>query len=320
MSIKATVEERNALIILTLVNSISGLFTIMGNALVIAAILKTPSLNTPSFKLITCLCFSDLAVGLICHPLFILIIVSITTLKIKLYCTVHLFSVIPTMFFFLVSILTITAISVDRCLALRLQMQYKMIVTDRRAKVLVVFIWAIAIGLTACGSLFFKSFLAKTVVAFCVLSCVIATIASYIKCFRILKTHCARVKPSNKVQSHNKDPSPNAPFDVTKYKGILITMLLVLCLFLICYVQLFGVLIKTYVFGTSYGITVQMLTFFSLTFSAFNSALNPFIYMIRMRDIRKACFQLLKKSFYQDISLANISHKNDTAKNPAGQS
>jgi hypothetical protein len=297
MSIKATVEERNALIILTLVNSISGLFTIMGNALVIAAILKTPSLNTPSFKLIISLCFSDLAVGLICHPLFILTIISFQSLNIKLYCAIHKLSIIPSIMLIWVSILTITAISVDRFLAVRLQAKYKMIVTNNRARILVILIWVLAIVITSCSGLLFESMLFRTLLALFFFSCLIVLMVNY---------HSFPIRPPAEIEPNgNEQPS----IDVTKYKRILKTMLLILSLVLICYIPLFIVLIRIFLFGISYGMSTHILTYAALTISEMNSALNPIIYTMRMKDIRQACFRFFKKDLIE-VARTNASFSN----------
>jgi hypothetical protein len=74
-----TANDNTFLLVLGAVNFFLAVLTSVANALVIVAILTTPSLQTPSYLLLTSLAFSDLAVGLICQPLFGMISISFIT-------------------------------------------------------------------------------------------------------------------------------------------------------------------------------------------------------------------------------------------------
>ena len=69
--IRDDTHPKNIVIIYCALNAPLMSMTVVGNALVIAAILGTPSLSSPSTTLLCNLAFTDLLVGLVVQPLFI---------------------------------------------------------------------------------------------------------------------------------------------------------------------------------------------------------------------------------------------------------
>ena len=110
------------------------IISILGNALVLAAIIRTSSIrSTPHMIMLCSLAVSDFLVGLIAQPVYIAKEVTKEELLNNLVVTVA-FSVC------VVSVLTMTTLSVDRFLALHYHMRYATLVTESRVKCLVVFI------------------------------------------------------------------------------------------------------------------------------------------------------------------------------------
>ena len=66
-----TATQKNIAVINSVINTPLILISIIGNSLVLAAILKTPSIRTPSMIMISSLAVSDLLVGVKAQPLFI---------------------------------------------------------------------------------------------------------------------------------------------------------------------------------------------------------------------------------------------------------
>ena len=97
------------------------LTTTLGNALILAAIWKTPSLHSATNALVFGLALSDLGVGLISQPLAIFKLSKLFGKSKELTLIFQMFSVS----FASVSLLTVTAIGVDRYLALRLHLRYQ---------------------------------------------------------------------------------------------------------------------------------------------------------------------------------------------------
>ena len=111
------------------------LISIIGNTLVLAAMLKTPSLLLPSMILLCSLAFADLLVALVEQPLYIINEITKNSL----------FRVSTTMAFVAcgVSLLTITAVSVDRFLVLLYHMRYPYLMATHRAMYTSATVWLI---------------------------------------------------------------------------------------------------------------------------------------------------------------------------------
>ena len=107
--------------------------SIIGNSLVILAILKTPVLRSPSITLLCSLAVSDLLVKLVAQPLYIVFLFQI--------CYFITFSSCG------VSLCTITVVSLDRFAALHYHMRYVTMVTKTGVVYTLVAIWlAIFLG------------------------------------------------------------------------------------------------------------------------------------------------------------------------------
>ena len=113
-------------------NSIFALPTVLANAMILAAFWKTPSLRQPSSILLCGLALTDLAVGLLVQPFFAVFkLGEMTCASIAVKAGWILYEAFG-MFLGAVSALTITAISVERYLALFFHMRYEVVVTFKR--------------------------------------------------------------------------------------------------------------------------------------------------------------------------------------------
>ena len=111
------------------------LVTILGDALVLGAIIRTPSIRSPSMIMLCSLACSDLLVGFVAQPLFI---------ADELIKEDHILHHVSAMIGFAVcgiSLATITAVSVDRFFALHYHMTYAALVTDSRVIYTIIVIW-----------------------------------------------------------------------------------------------------------------------------------------------------------------------------------
>jgi hypothetical protein len=203
------------------------------------AILTTSSLRTPSYLLLTSLAFSDLAVGLLGQPLLSSLIFTFLIGHTRAFCYLVIIYYAVASWTSWASIFSITAISVDRYLAIRLKLQYRSVVTVRKTKGLLLFIWILSLGIMC---FLFSNFDDTTMVG--VFGGVLHTIClfvimfCYTMSFRTLKIHCAQIQPQGNQQP-NSTPQSNA-IDVLKYRKLLKTMLLIVVLILICYLPLLG--------------------------------------------------------------------------------
>ena len=104
------------------------LISILGNALVLAAIIRTPSIRSTPFMIMLCsLAVSDFLVGFIAQPIYI-------AEKLTKAGSLYLVGKITVSSFSVLSLIAITAINVDRFLALHYRMRYAILVTESRVK------------------------------------------------------------------------------------------------------------------------------------------------------------------------------------------
>ncbi len=114
------------------------IISIIGNTLVLAAILRTSSLRSPSFIFLYSLAFSDLLVGFIVKPLFVTS--QITNVENSLLDDIRhmiVFSVCGA------SLCTMTDINVDRFMAIHYHLRYPSMVTVSRCICTLLPIWLI---------------------------------------------------------------------------------------------------------------------------------------------------------------------------------
>jgi len=131
-------------IFLITINIPLSIMTFLGNVLIIVALSKVSSLHPPSKLLLGCLASTDLSVGLVTRPLRRSLFMSPEHSK-RCYYINLLYESIGGMFC-AVSVLTLTAISVDRLLALMLGLRYRQVVTLKRIWVFAVTSWLLSAG------------------------------------------------------------------------------------------------------------------------------------------------------------------------------
>ena len=131
----------------TVLNILLSITASLGNGLILVALRKVSSIHPPTKLLICCLAVTDLCVGLIVQPLYLTYIMSpLTNMNAD---TLHF---VANVCWALsqnlggVSVLTYTAISVDRLLALLLGLRYRQVVTLRRGKVAILCFWLIGVS------------------------------------------------------------------------------------------------------------------------------------------------------------------------------
>jgi len=108
--------------------ALSAVFSItatVANLLVLAAIRRTPSLHSPSNTLLFGLALADLGVGLLVHPLYFSLIIGKLVRNREVFCEAGIAVEVIANALCIISLLTVTAVSLDRYLALRLHLRYR---------------------------------------------------------------------------------------------------------------------------------------------------------------------------------------------------
>ena len=174
------------------VNFLLSITAFLGNSLILVALYKESSLHPPSKLVYRCLATTDLLVGLVSQPLYASYWMSVVREHWGL-CR-YLFKATGVTGYVLCasSLSTLTAISVDRLLAMLLGLRYKEIVTLRRAYIILAIIWVLSLIAGLLFHLNYRVFLWYSYIF--ILSCLAISIASYTKIFRALSRHQAQVQ------------------------------------------------------------------------------------------------------------------------------
>ena len=194
------VENSSNLATVVVINGILNvplMFTsIIGNALVLVAILRTPSLRSvPSTIFLCSLAITDFLVGLVVQPVYI-------ANKLHHSTGGPLAKVEDFMTFFLcgVSLATITAISLDRYLALHYHVTYANLMTTKCAMNASASLWFVSI-LLPCLKVW-KSEVVFLIAGVYITICLVISSASYIKIYFIVR--------HNQIQIHAQQQAVNS--------------------------------------------------------------------------------------------------------------
>jgi len=191
---------RTPLISVTCVNSVLALSAAIGNGLVIAAILRSPNLQTPSFILITSLAFTDLLVGLFSCLIIVNTSYIVFNAKVNDFWLAIMFTEILTILPNFTSIFVSLLISVDRYLAVSHRQRYRQIVTKKK----IILSVATACGLSIIVVLAFtyhekiNNFFYRALIG---LLCVIIICFFYVSSFEVfidILHKCNQVKMANR--------------------------------------------------------------------------------------------------------------------------
>ena len=273
-------------IILCALNILLSITAILGNALAVVALQKPTSLHPPSKLLLGCLVTTDLCVGLITQPLRAVFLLSPDHTKRFHY--IKIASNGTAFIFCAVSLLTMTAISVDRLLALMLGLRYKHVVTLSRVWVFVVILWvsAISISVPLLNNLLLVEYMGCALISLCLITSTLC----FAKIYFTLRRHQAR------LNHQGQQKEGRSPLNIARYKKTVSNALWVQITSVACYLP-YGITVATFAIskGRTPGIELAWeATFFVLML---NSSLNPFIYAWKIKEIRHAVKDTIRQLF-----------------------
>lgn len=261
------------------------------NTITILALRKT-SLSSPLKTLLLSLAVSDLGVGLLVQPLYVASFVMESegnysasyNFVIKSYDMIVVFLCVA-------SFLGVTALSVDRFLAIHLHLRYQAIVTHKRVVASVVSIWVLSAVISQTALRIRK----VTFLMFGTISviCLISSAFFYYKIYVTVQRHANQIQvlQLQPRQGDNEMVEYNA-----RLKKAAIGTFYVYLVFLICNLPntLFFLIPSNLVHQSA-----DLGTILSLadTLVFLNSSLNPLIYCWKMRHIRQAIMEMLRKIY-----------------------
>ena len=275
--------ETSVIITNSVLNALLIPICIAGNVLVLAAVWRNPSLRTPSTILLCSLAVSDLFVGFLLLPVNIAIAHFILS-RISSDSRLHQARIFLIIQLCGVSLETMTVISVDRYLALRYHMRYPNMMTSRRATCLAATIWCKTVILSLL-SIWKENAILLVAVVFVALCLFISSI-TYNAIYRIVRHHQHQIHAQQQaVQSMNAEQNRK----LQAKKRALNTFIYYICMVL-CY---FPSAVSTLITVT-YEPHLNISLYFD-TIVFMNSAINPFLYIWRNREIRRAVLKILRK-------------------------
>ena len=267
------------------VNAILSITALLGNILILAALQKESSLHPPSKLLFRCLSCTDLLVGLISEPLFIIYSAATAQKNDNLCEITEILANISSAILCGQSISILTAISVDRLFALLLRLRYRTVVTLKRIRLFVTISWTMnaAFGMTYMWN---KRF-------FFLGSCVWIGLCLRISSFCYLKINVVLRHQQAQVQSWQSHPGAN--LNMVRYKKTVSSALWIHLTMVVCYLP--------YIIATTVATFREISSCDSLAWNITgvlvfqNSTLNPFLYCWKIREVRQAAKDTLKQWF-----------------------
>ena len=259
----------------------------MLNIVTIYALHKTSTMPNTLKTLLLSLACSDVAVGLFSQPLYTFILINWLRLD-NPGCNTQQVRTISTILFSGASFLGVVAVSVDRFLAVHLHLRYQELVTHRRVVIVVIVIWVYNAFLSLMilwGPLGTLDVVGMINFAFSFIITLVVYIRIYLT-MRRHKNHIQSMQIRNEAQS---EEIKNFTVLIKSTVGIFYVYLV----FLICYLPYLICKAVLQIYGPS--IVLKKLYLYSLTFVYLNSSLNPVIYCWKMKHIRHAIIDILRR-------------------------
>ena len=280
--------------ILTLANTclnVPLIFTsTISNALILIAIWKTSALHNVTNALVFGLALSDIGVGLISQPLGIFLLIN--PLGKDVVPVFQMFSGSLSA----ISLLTITAIAVERYLALKLHLRHQELVTVKRVVYVLVLIWICSI-VAASSCLWYGAILFYKAASPVIVMCLLINIFVYQKLYRVCRVHHARIR--DQAMFVDEQLHQRAIAEVRFRKSVK-TIFLILLALLLCYLPFccFTLAIITvsseFEKGDRYAL-LQTLYLFTWTIVFANSTVNPALLYFQLTEFRFIIKDFLRK-------------------------
>ena len=279
-------------IFLIVTNCFTALTAILGNALVIWAILTTSSLHNTSNILLCCLAGTDLLTGLITQPIWTVKLVQRIVGNYPIYCFISKLLLVPGMSLNSASFLTISVINLDRLLAVNLHLRYEELITVKRVLSVEAVVFIISVSVGVLPLVLSATSYRYLVVVFMLLNVVI-NLVLYKRIAHIVRKHeraiLAQINIVNQLQGETH-------LDFKKFKKSAGTVSAIFGLFCLCYIPSMCVsVVQVYMGSDVLSWEVKSAYEVSYLVIMINSSLNPFLYCLRITDIRCAVLKILRK-------------------------
>ena len=282
-------------VFLAALNIVLAIIGTLGNALLLIALRKVTSIYTPTKLFFRSLAITDLFVGLIIQPIYSITLIPGLSHKNLVYHSIQVTGISGSILCS-VSILMSTAISVDRLLALLLGLRYKQVVTLRRVRAAITCIWLLSCAMGGWRYSNWGAEAAKFTLFVLMLLSLIISICSYTKIYLYL--HNKQVQLHAKEREIHQEPSSNGGegrLNMERYKKSVSSIAWVQLALLLCFVP-FTVGSMLFTHRKLTGVAIGIAHFcVSIPYVLFNPALNPILYCWKIREVKQAMKETIRK-------------------------
>lgn len=283
----AKIEEsrgsiETSVVVICVLNAPLMLTSTAGNILVLTAIKKTPSIRSSSITMLCSLAVSDLLVGFIVQPFFLASLLTRVFLierisKIMAFCLCG------------VSLCTMTAISIDRFLALQYPMRYQATITahQRALNTLIVIIWLhnfVFSGFYVWNWPLYFIMIATGVCLF-----ILVSTFCYIRIYRIVHRHQIQIQAQQQAAQQNTTEGDNS--NMVRMKRSALNTFIFYIAMVLCY---FPIIISLCVASIA-SKDLPEVWHLADTVVFLNSSVNPLLYCWRLGEIRKAVLKIFRQ-------------------------
>lgn len=283
----AKIEEsrgsiETSVVVICVLNAPLMLTSTAGNILVLTAIKKTPSIRSSSITMLCSLAVSDLLVGFIVQPFFLASLLTRVFLiekisKITAFCLCG------------VSLCTMTAISIDRFLALQYPMRYQATITahQRALNTLIVIIWLhnfVFSGFYVWNWPLYFIMIATGVCLF-----ILVSAFCYIRIYRIVHRHQIQIQAQQQAAQQNTTEGDNS--NMVRMKRSALNTFIFYIAMVLCY---FPIIISLCVASIT-SKDLPEVWHLADTVVFLNSSVNPLLYCWRLGEIRKAVLKIFRQ-------------------------
>lgn len=264
------------------------LIAVVANVLVFPAIRNSNTLRAPSKLLLCNLVVTDLGVALVAQPIFVHFLLAKVRggFSSSFSCSLTSFGGVAGATLSFISLMTMSAISMDRYIAFRFHLKYRETVTPKRVCVVIGIIWLLAILNVQTWLLNRKVY--ATLVFINVPILLVVTSLAYIRIYQGLRCrHGTKIiqDPPNPQRTVNN-------LDMAKYRRSATSMMWLYGIFILCYLPyLCAETLENFLHSALVTCVIE----FGMTIAYFNSCLNPFVYCLRLPEIRAAVLLRIRK-------------------------
>lgn len=283
----ARAEDLGAFYItLCAVHGVLSVTATVGNVAMIFALQKASSIPTTSRILVQSLALTDLSVGVVGHPLYIVVIAGIRQNYSceDIHVTLMVFFILSASLV-VVSLQIVALIGVDRFLAITLHLRYNELITPKRVVILVASVWIFTLSVVFIGVFFYFQVGEIVLLAVGYASVILLGII-YMKVYLVARRHQASI---------NSQAQATSSLNLARNKNLAIKTLYVFVVFELCVLPYLITLTVILISDPSVVLqgTVQLATVLMML----NSSLNPIVFGWKMGEIRQIVKNKVKTLF-----------------------